>query len=138
MASLPENYTKFFEAETLFKAFSPDNLTGRAIFKFGGDKTEKIPFVIRTGPMGLGAPTERKAFRSIDFYADGAVNGRVGVRVYLDGRYVCSGAVTCSEQATVHRRINIPVAKCQGHTVDIELAGNVRLRAVSTRFEGVV
>ena len=35
-------------------------------------------------------------------------------------------------------RINIPVAKCQGHTVDIELAGNVRLRAVSTRFEGVV
>ena len=66
MTSVAENYTKFFEAETLFKPFSPDNLTGRAIFKFGGDKTEKIPFVIRTGAMGLGAPTERKAFRSVD------------------------------------------------------------------------
>jgi hypothetical protein len=66
MTSVAENYTKFFEAETLFKAFSPDNLAGRGIFKFGGDRMAKIPFVIRTGAMGLGAPTERKAFRSVD------------------------------------------------------------------------
>ena len=107
MASLPENYTKFFEAETLFKPFSPDNLTGRAIFKFGGDKTEKIPFVIRTGPMGLGAPTERKAFRSIDFYADGAVNGRVGVRE-TTGRHLWRVRIGC----TILPSQSFPMATC--------------------------
>ena len=137
MASVNENTVKFFEAETLFGTFAPDALTGRVIFKFGGDTSQKLPFCIRTGGQSLGAPTDRKSFRAVDVYAEGTVNGLVGIRIYIDGRYVCSGRATCSDQPNVHRRINIPVAKSEGYSIDIELAGNVRLRAVSTKFEGV-
>lgn len=135
--SVQTNYIKFFDAETLFGPFSPDSTQGRGIWKFGGDVYNTIPYCIRTGHNGLGDPLERKTFEYVDIHAEGAVNGRIGMRVFIDGRFICSGAVTASTQPTMHRRVNLPISKSTGHTIDIELAGNVRLRAVSVTWNGV-
>jgi hypothetical protein len=59
------------------------------------------------------------------------------VRIYIDGRYVCDGRATVSEVPSRHRKVNVPIGRQIGYTIDVEFAGNALPRAIEYTFEGM-
>ena len=137
MASITDNLQKYLESQISFSnTFTPDTLNGSAIYRFDPkDSKDVIPVHIRTGAQTLGAPTERKHFRSIEFHGEGINNGWLGVRVWIDGRYLCEGRATMSDNGNCIRKVNLPVAKAVGYAIDVEFTGMVRLRGMEIRYE---
>ena len=137
MANFVENYQKYLESQISFSnTFSPDSLNGVGIYRFDPkDSSEVIPIHIRTGAQTLGAPTERKHFRSIEFHGEGINNGWLGVRVWIDGRYLCEGRATMTETGNSVRKVNLQVSKAVGYAIDIEFTGMVRLRGMEIKYE---
>ena len=113
-------------------------LAGNAIYRFDPkDSMDVIPIHIRTGAQSLGYPTERKHFRAIEFHGEGINNGLLGVRIWIDGRYVCEGRATMSDNGNCIRKVNLPVAKSVGYSIDIEFTGTVRLRGMEIKYEAM-
>ena len=94
------------------------------------DESLKLPFHLRTGQQCLGDVSERKRFRYVEFHGTGQNPGTISVRIYIDGKFVCSGVATLSESSNKHRMVNIPIARQSGYAIDIECAGSASLRAI--------
>ena len=103
----------------------------RILSRFGKGK-ERIPWYIRTGPMSQGEPTRRKRYRYLEFQGEGSVD----VRVYVDNRVVARGRMIAIETPNHLRRLNLP-RSCWGYALDIEMAGDAELFAVSVKFDGM-
>lgn len=95
---------------------------------------EELPIHFRTGPNPCGAPTELKRFRCVEFHGPNQ-EGTLRVRIYIDGRYVCDGRAVVSDQPNRHRKVNIPVRRCVGYSIDIEAAGYIHPRAIEVHFD---
>lgn len=116
--------------------FATEDVVGSAVYRFDPkDSKDVIPIHIRTGAQTLGAPTERKHFRSIEFHGEGINNGSLGVRVWIDGRYMCEGRATMSDNGNCIRKVNLPVSRAVGYAIDIEFTGMVRLRGMEIKYE---
>jgi len=128
----------FAKAESTFSQTVdiPSGSVQPIIVELFTDESFKLPFHIRTGPQGLGDVSDRKNFSHVEFHGYGSTPGTLRVRVYIDGRYVCDGNVTLSENPNTHRRINIPIGRKIGHTIDLEICGNANLRSIEYTFEG--
>lgn len=103
---------------------------GDKIYELFADTDTVIPYHIRTGQQAFGMPAERKRFHYIEFHGWGQVSGTLRVRVYIDGVYVCEGKSVTTEAPNKVRRVNIPVTKSIGYTVDVEFAGDVPIRMI--------
>ena len=108
MPDLNSNYQKYLETQISFSnTFTPDVLTGAAIYRLDPRYSKDIiPIHIRTGAQTLGAPTERKHFGSIEFHGEGINNGWLSVRVWIDGRYLCEGRATMSDNGNCIRKVS--------------------------------
>lgn len=104
------------------------------IYELFVDDANRIPFHIRTGQQAFGNAAERKRFHYLEFHGYGPLSGTLWVRIYIDGRYVCDGKSVTSENPNKIRRVNIPVTKCIGYTIDVEFAGDIPLRALEFAF----
>ena len=137
MADFISNLQVYYDAQVSFSnSFSPTPLTGGAIYRFDPQgETTKLPILIRTGAQSLGSPSERKHFRQVELTGEGYNNGLVGVRIWIDGRYVCEGRITMTDTATCVRRINLPVNKSVGYTIDVEISGMANIRVMEIKFE---
>ena len=130
------NYQNYLDKQISFSnTFVYPYADGDAVYKFNASSLGAIPLFIRTGAQSLGAPTERKRFNRIEFHGEGINNGVLAVRVYIDGRYLCDGRVTMTENGTCVRRVNLPVSKAVGYAIDVEFTGMVRLRGMEIRYE---
>lgn len=99
------------------------------------DESTLLPFHIRTGQQCLGNIAERKRFKYVEFHGFGVNPGTVRVRIYIDGIYICDGLATLSETPDKKRRVNIPIGKQMGYTIDVELCGCANIRAIEFTFE---
>ena len=97
----------------------------------------QLPFHIRTGQQCLDDIAERKVFKYVEFHGNGQNPGTLRVRIYIDGRYICDGKVTLSESPTKHRKVNLPIGKRIGYTIDVEAAGSASLRAIEFTHDGM-
>ena len=70
-----------------------------------------------------------------DIIGPSCKNGWLGVRVWVDGRYLCEGRATMTETGNSVRKVNLPVSKAVGYAIDIEFTGMVRLRGMEIRYE---
>lgn len=133
------NHQNYLTAQISFaNTFAATGLSGYSVFRFDSNGTQdKLPIHIRTGAQSLGYPTERKHFRAIEFHGEGINNGLLGVRVWIDGRYVCEGRATMSDNGNCIRKVNLPVAKSVGYSIDIEFTGTVRLRGMEIKYEAM-
>lgn len=131
------NHQNYLTAQISFaNTFAATGLSGYSVFRFDSNGTQdKLPIHIRTGAQTLGAPTERKHFRSIEFHGEGINNGLLGVRVWIDGRYMCEGRATMSDNGNCIRKVNLPVSKAVGYAIDIEFTGMIRLRGMEIKYE---
>lgn len=101
------------------------------------DESTPIPFHIRTGQQTLGDIAERKRFKYIEFHGYGVNPGTLRARIYIDGIYICDGLVSLSENPDKRRRVNIPIGKQIGYSIDVEIAGCANLRAIEFTVEGM-
>ena len=131
------NYQNYLTAQISFaNTFSATGLNGYSVFRFDSNgMQDKLPIHIRTGAQSLGTPSERKHFRQIELTGEGYNNGLLGVSVWIDGRYVCEGRITMTETSTCVRRINLPVNKSVGYTIDVEFTGMADIRGMEIKFE---
>lgn len=114
-----------------------DNSPSSIIVEMFSDDSTNLPYHIRTGPQSLGDPCERKRYRGVEIHGSDSRGGTCRVRIYIDGRYVCDGAVTFSESPLKHRRVNIPLGRQLGYTIDVEIAGTVGPRAIEISYSGM-
>ena len=102
------------------------------VYELFSEERFKIPFHVRTGAQSMGSPSEKKIFHFAEFH------GRPGtfrVRIYIDGRYVCDGRVVLSESSNRHRRVNIPLGKRVGYSIDVEFVGDAAFTAIEFGFD---
>jgi hypothetical protein len=109
--------------------------TELAIHELFVDETTQLPFHFRTGQQTLGDVGERKRFKYIEFHGAGVNPGTLRVRVYIDGRYVCDGNITMTETPDKKRRVNVPIGRQIGYTIDVECAGVGNLRLIEFTFD---
>ena len=132
------NYQNYLDKQVSFSnTFVYTNDDGDAVYKFNYSSNGVIPLFIRTGAQSLGYPTERKHFRAVEFHGEGINNGLLGVRVWIDGRYVCEGRATMSDNGNCIRKVNLPVAKSVGYSIDIEFTGMARIRGMEIKYEAM-
>lgn len=110
---------------------------GTGVYSFATDPSTRIPFYIRTGQQSLGDPTERKRFDHIEIHSDNFANGTLAVRVWIDGHYVCDGMLVATETPSKVRKLNLPRKMNTGYVIDVEMAGDVDLRAVEFHFDAM-
>jgi hypothetical protein len=115
-------------------SFAATTTVFRNIYTFGTDKTQLIPYHIRTGDNALGEPLIKKKFRDVRFHAL-EDKGTLHVRIYIDGRYVCDGQSTVATNPNKIRQVNIPIQKCMGYCIDLEFSGDVPLRGVVFTYD---
>ena len=130
------NQDQFFNNEVDLKGdnnFSP--VPGLAIYRFDADPVNNIPLHIRTGENACGNPLERKQFKHIEFHGQGGGSARV--RVYIDRRYICDGKVDFSETPSLGRKLNLPLSRSTGYTIDIDFSCTGKPRALEIAFEPV-
>ena len=134
MANTQDNLNDFYAKEAVMGSFAPALLSGRSIYRFGSSSatlsTTRIPMHIRTGPQSFGNPTERKRFTQLEFHG----RGSVWVRVYVDGVWICEGAVTLTETPSKIRRFGIPTGT-RGYALDLEFSGDVFPRVIETEYK---
>lgn len=129
------NFQNYLDKQISFSnTFVYSGSDGDSIYKFD-DGDGRLPILIRTGEQSLGTPSERKHFRQIELTGQGVNNGLLGVRVWIDGRYLCEGRITMTETSTCVRRVNIPVSKSVGYTIDVEISGSADIRGMEIKFE---
>ena len=95
---------------------------------------QTLPIHVRTGANSCGSPTELKRYRAVEFHGP-YHEGTLRVRIWIDNRYVCDGQVVMSEQPSRRRRLNIPVRRCVGYTIDVEFAGEECPRGIEVHFD---
>jgi len=114
--------------------FSPAGTATRKVSEFFANDKVLIPYHIRTGDNTLGEPLVKKKFRDVRFHAL-EDKGTLHVRIYIDGRYVCDGQSTVAVNPNKIRQVNIPVQKCMGYCIDLEISGDVPLRGVVFTYD---
>lgn len=132
MATVIDNFTGFYGAESALSSYSPTSLTGRSIYKFNSAKDARVPLHIRTGQQAFGDPTERKRFSQLEFHGKGTCY----VRIYVDGVWIADGIVTMTESPDKMRRFGIPTGT-RGYTLDVEFCGDADIRAVECTYSSM-
>ena len=134
MANTQDNLNNFYAKEAVMGSFAPVLLSGRSIYRFGSSSatlsTTRIPLHIRTGDQTLGQPTERKKFTQLEFHG----RGSLWIRVYVDGVWICEGAVTLTETPSKSRRFGIPVGT-RGYALDVEFSGDAFIRVIEIEYK---
>ncbi len=129
------NEQPFFDAEaTLSSSATFTEFLGVQVVKLESANT-CIPYTIRTGEQSLGNPLERKRFNHVEIHGNGAGNARV--RIYIDKRYVCDGNASFTETSSTTRKVNIPLSRSVGYTIDIEMACTGKIRGMEISYDPV-
>lgn len=97
------------------------------------DQTKQLPIHTR---VTWGAPGVLKRFESVKFLGRNTI-GTFRVRIYIDGSYVCDSRVTLSRQPSRHNKVNIPIGRQVGYTIDVEFAGIADPRSVIVVYRAV-
>jgi len=95
------------------------------------DEGEKIPFVIRTGPMSKPDPGVMKRYEAVEI--NGA--GVAFVMVWIQERLVAWGTLFAQEGPKLPRRLNIPRGLGNGYGIDVYIAMQGRLTGLEILFE---
>lgn len=95
------------------------------------DEGHKIPFVIRTGPMGKPDPGLMKRYEAVEIDGD----GRAFVMVWIHGRLVAYGSLFAQEGPKNHRRLKIPKGLGNGYDIDIYIAFQGRMTGYEVFYE---
>lgn len=108
--------------------------TTMALYIFNSDRSDVLPYHIRTGANSLGLPLVRKRFSGIKIHGTDPI-GTYRVRISIDDRYVCDGRLVAVTNPNKIRQANIPVGSCIGYTIDVELAGDSNPRALEFLYD---
>lgn len=135
MANTQDNFNSFVAAESTLSSASPTTINGRSIYRFAPPyNPTRVPLHIRTGAQTFNqTPVERKRYDQIEFHGRGSLY----VRVYVDGIWICDGAVTMTETPAKDRRIGIPTGT-RGYVIDLEVCGDADVRAVEFTYRPMV
>jgi len=132
------NFDLFTQSQcTMAPLTTWDATSGLGVYSFATDPSTNIPFYVRTGQQSLGDPTERKRFDHIEVHADNFKVGTIAVRVWVDGHYVCDGMLVPAETPSKVRKLNLPRRMNTGYVIDLEMAGDINIRAIEFHFDAM-
>jgi len=95
------------------------------------DEGDKIPFVIRTGPMSKPDPGIMKRYEAVEI--NGA--GVAFVMIWIQERLVAWGTLFAQEGPNLPRRLNIPRGLGNGYGIDVYIAMQGRLTGLEVLFD---
>lgn len=92
---------------------------------------QRIPLVIRTGPMGRPDPGLLKRFQAVEVNGE----GEALVLIWVQNRLVASGVLFAQESPERPRRLNIPRGLGIGYDIDIFIAFQGKLTGYEVFFD---